>query len=144
MKRNEKGFTLVELIVVMTIIVIITSVGMVSYATAGSKARDSRRMADLERIRSALEMYRADNKIYPSDETTLGSEYLKSWPKDPKPNNYKYVYNTSNPYSYTLGAHVENLGSTTPISIDSITECSSSSPPPDPSDSNCNYEVTNP
>jgi len=66
MKRN--GFTLIEVMVVTTIIAILAAVGMVSYQTANQKARDGKRKADMEQIRSALEMYKADSatNAYPA------------------------------------------------------------------------------
>ena len=57
-KINKKnGFTLIELIVVVTIIAVLTVVGVISYSGTNRKARDSRRMADLEKVRIALELY---------------------------------------------------------------------------------------
>jgi len=49
--KYSVGFSLVELIVVVTIIAVISVVGMVSFTGANKKARDNRRQADLEKIR---------------------------------------------------------------------------------------------
>lgn len=73
-----KGFTLVELVVVIAIIAILTSVGLVSYTDFNRRARDARRKADLEVIRQALELYRADNGVYP-DGGWWGSAYQTDW-----------------------------------------------------------------
>jgi prepilin-type N-terminal cleavage/methylation domain-containing protein len=61
------GFTLIELLVVVAIIVLLTTIGVVSYAQTNKKARDGKRKADLEQIRSALVLYRTDNGDYPAD-----------------------------------------------------------------------------
>ena len=61
--KNKKGFTLIELIVSITIIAVLTVAGVISYGGANKKARDNRRMADLEKIR--IQKIIADsNQIY--------------------------------------------------------------------------------
>lgn len=52
-----KGFTLLELLVVIGLITILMSFGMASYSTAQKKARDSRRVSDMKSIQNALEQY---------------------------------------------------------------------------------------
>ena len=71
--RNDKrrGFSLIELMVGVSIIAVLATVGMVSYRSANARARDSRREADVQQIRAALEMYRTDNGVYPNDLATL-------------------------------------------------------------------------
>jgi len=113
--RNDvfkRGFTLVELLVVMTIIVVISSVAMVSYVGSGKKARDSRRIADLEKIRLSLEMAKQVGTTYPTTLTTLETmNYLSKVPTDPKSGTYRYT-SLNNNFSYTLEAIMEDLGST--------------------------------
>lgn len=64
-KRRVLGFTMIELLVTTTIIAVLTAIGLVSFRTANMKARDGKRMADVEQIKAALEMYRSDNPTYP-------------------------------------------------------------------------------
>ena len=112
MKKN--AFTLIELLVVITIIIVISAVAMVSYAGSGKKARDSRRMADLEKVRLSLEMIRQVGNTYPvasgGQATGLVPTYLQAWPTDPKSNSYTYTRDTL--YSYHIDAVMEDLGST--------------------------------
>ncbi len=61
----KKSFTLIELLVVITIIGILTAVAAVSYSTLTKSSRDTRRKADIEQIRAALEMYRSNYGYYP-------------------------------------------------------------------------------
>jgi len=64
-KRNfivtQKGFTLVELLVTISIIGLLSTLSVVSLNNARGKARDARRMYDLSTVRTAIELYRFDN-----------------------------------------------------------------------------------
>ena len=90
------GFTLVELLVVATIIIILTVTVVVNLDKARTKSRDTQRKADISSIAAAVEMYKAENKVYPVKGTidtsyvvvstsTLGElvPYLPVFPVDP-------------------------------------------------------------
>ena len=62
---SKSGFTLVELLVVVGIILIMTSVIMVSISTVRQKSRDDKRIADAAQIRLAIELYAQQNREYP-------------------------------------------------------------------------------
>lgn len=119
---KKQGFTLIELIVSVTIIAVITVLAVVNFGGTSKRARDSRRMADLEKIRVALEQVRQVGSSYPSVAgkvpTGLTPDYLQTWPTDPKDSTYGYCYLPANPrYTYRLYARVEdtsnaNVGST--------------------------------
>jgi type II secretion system protein G len=61
----KNGFTLIELLVVIGIIGLITSIATASLNNARVNARDAMRKNDLRTIKNALELYYADNGIYP-------------------------------------------------------------------------------
>ena len=63
---RRKGFTLVELLVTITIIAILTTVSAVVFSRTLAKARDGRRRADLKDLQTALELYYSENQAYPS------------------------------------------------------------------------------
>lgn len=63
---NKKGFTLVELMVVMAIIAILATAGISSYGSYIKRARDTARFADLKAIETALISYQSVNGRYPS------------------------------------------------------------------------------
>lgn len=108
--KNKNGFSLIELIVVITIIAVITVVGVVNFTEANKKARDSRRMSDLEKIRIALELIRQVGTTYPTTLNSLVPTYLQDIPDGPKKDFYDYTRVTN--FSYTLDASLEGIGST--------------------------------
>jgi prepilin-type N-terminal cleavage/methylation domain-containing protein len=63
--KKQNGFTLIELLVVIAIIALLSSVVLATLATARSKARDSRRVADIQQLMNALELYNDANGRYP-------------------------------------------------------------------------------
>ena len=63
----KKGFTLVELLVVIAIIAILSTLSVVALNSARAKARDARRLSDIKQIRTALDMYYdSNNQQYPA------------------------------------------------------------------------------
>ena len=121
----NKGFTLIEILVVITIISLLAGAAFLSYSQINKAARDARRKSDLEQIRMALEMYRSANDVYPDSLTTCQSgdsltdsnnnTYLSDIPNDPRCSDYKYYYTPiadgdGNNTDYTLGARLETGG----------------------------------
>jgi len=72
MKKNnqskifKKGFTLIEMLIVIAIIGILASMVIVSLGPSQAKARDAKRMSDLRQIQNMLEIYYTANGGYPS------------------------------------------------------------------------------
>ncbi len=64
--QNQKGFSLIELLVVVIIIMTLTTIAVVSYSTTNRNARNGKRQADMAQVRSALEVYRATVGVYPA------------------------------------------------------------------------------
>lgn len=60
-----KGFTLVEMLIVLSIISLLASVLLASLTTAKRSSRDAQRISELASIQTALELYYADNQRYP-------------------------------------------------------------------------------
>lgn len=122
----KKGFTLVELLVVIVIIGIVASITFVSLNSVRAKARDSKRIADIRQFQMALEMYRNDNGVYPSFATSgqvlmsssTGVTYMAKIPTAPGSNsNDIYTYQSvSSSVSYTIAYQLEKpLESTTTL-----------------------------
>jgi type II secretion system protein G len=65
--ETKKGFTLLELLIVITIIGILSSIVLVSLNTSRAKSRDANRAAQMREYTKALELYYADHNQYPDD-----------------------------------------------------------------------------
>ena len=61
----NKGFTLIELLVVIAIIGIISSIVYVSFSQARAQSRDDIRKSELKQLQLAIELYKAQNGVYP-------------------------------------------------------------------------------
>lgn len=120
MKKMQKGFTLFEMLVVIAIIGILLGIMSVSFSGAQARARDSKRIQDMNNLQKALESYYALCGSYPtgygSGSLVCGSStILDSWPDDPKiasDGSWSY-YNTANSpanntINYCLCAKLEN------------------------------------
>lgn len=66
MRIDYRGFTLIELILVMAIIMILSVIGFGSYTQATLKARDTQRKNDLNQIAKAIELFNNDIGSYPT------------------------------------------------------------------------------
>ena len=82
--RSTHGFTLMELLVVMSLIVLLTSIGLMAYRTSVQRGREAVLKEDLYRMRDAIDQFYVDKGKYPVDLTELVSGgYLRSVPTDP-------------------------------------------------------------
>jgi len=133
MKMNKKGFTLIELLVVIAISGLLSTLAVVALNNARTKARDSKRLADLKQLQTALELYNTDNNAYPAGNAiTLGTaDYICL-------NNTGFVTSANcgaNPYMglvpadpvaaqsfvYTLGANTYTIAATLETDVSPLT-----------------------
>lgn len=149
-KLYISAFTLVELLVVISIIGILVGLSVFGLQGARKASRDAVRKADLETIRSGLGIYKADCDTYPttasfslpSAQTLIGSgnptacsasnTYITQVPTDPVPGS-NYTYN-SDGVTYHVCAALEQV----PSSLPDTTQCGGNC------GTGCNYVVTNP
>lgn len=111
---KKKGFTLIELLVVIAIIGILSSVVVVSLQSARVKARDAKRIADVDAIKSALSLYYDSNLSYPATIAGLVPAFLASEPTKATASEVGYQYAVSTDgLSYHLGIVLEQAASST-------------------------------
>jgi general secretion pathway protein G len=80
----DRGFTMIELLVVMVLIVILATIGMTQYRSSVIHAREATLKEDLFRMRDAIDQYYADKGNYPSTIDALVSDgYMRKVPEDP-------------------------------------------------------------
>lgn len=81
---GDEGFTLIEVIIVLTLIGILVGLGLPQFQSAGKRAREAVLKEDLFQFRKAIDAYRTDKGKYPASLQTLADEhYLRSVPIDP-------------------------------------------------------------
>jgi general secretion pathway protein G len=82
--RSDRGFTMIELMVVMFLISVLAAMGMAQYRNSVTYSRESVLKADLFRMRDAIDQYYADKGQYPSTLDALVSDgYVRKIPDDP-------------------------------------------------------------
>jgi general secretion pathway protein G len=82
--KNEAGFTLMELMIVMMIIGVLTTLAIPSFVSAVRAAKEAVLKEDLRVMRSAIDSYTMDKQKAPQSLDDLVQEgYLKAIPEDP-------------------------------------------------------------
>jgi len=108
-QKAQKGFTLIELMVVIVIIGLLATVVVINVLPAQDRAMVEKAKADINRLEQAVELYRMDLLSYPTVDQGLEAlaaapdglsrperyregGYIKRLPDDPWGNPYQYVY----------------------------------------------------
>ncbi len=139
--QRPRGFTFIEILVVVTIIAILTTIAVVSYQSVSKRSRDAKRLSDLEQVRAALELCRSEEGSYPlsinfsnpSSGLVCGTNtYLNPLPKDPKDGQsaggsaiYRYVYAYQAATQYVLCGNLEDV---TQCATGTVNPCCFTSP----------------
>lgn len=121
----KKGFTLIEMLVVISIIGVLTTLVAANINSARSRARDAERKSDIKNITTALRVYYNDKNRYPETLPSWGSEwsdgntvYMQTLPNDPisPAQEYRYIMGTESDLtdtdSFILQACLENKSDT--------------------------------
>jgi len=82
--RSRRGFTLIEVLIVMSIVGILAAIAVPSFKRHTIKARETVLMEDLFQMRRAIDAFYADHAKYPDGLIELiDGRYLRAIPKDP-------------------------------------------------------------
>ena len=137
MLNNKKGFTIIELLIVIAIIGLLATISIVALNGARQKGRDVKRVADIKQIQRGLEFYFNDTNSYPTAPTSspvvLGSAnakilcdagfvasisscplnkiYMSSIPVNPIPGGSNYVYTSTPSGQYVINFSIEDATS---------------------------------
>lgn len=118
-KSKKQAFTIIELLVVISVIAIIATLAIVFLRQARVNARDSKRLSDIRQIQVALELFYNEVGRYPNEEELStnnsiehnGSVFMNKIPSSPTPadgpcdflaNTYKYQILSSQNFSYVI------------------------------------------
>jgi len=83
-RRAQRGFTLLELLVVMTIIGILAAIAVPALRDSPKRAREATLRADLFTFRSVIDQYKGDKGNYPADlQVLIKDGYMRKIPLDP-------------------------------------------------------------
>lgn len=122
-KKLKQGFTLIEMLVVISLIGILAALGMVSFSSVQKQARDTTRKSDLKQYQTATENYaNANNGSYPTAttaQTAASGTYctalnIGTCPRDPKnvaPYRYMYISDAAG-VNYVLWGGLETKSPT--------------------------------
>ncbi len=114
--KHKRGFTLIEVLVVVSIIGILTAILVANYNDARKNSRDKIRKSDLKSLQLAIELYKAQNGSYPSAGCSRGAgiwtgpsasygscteyianlvpSFIPALPQNPSPTGTGYLYRT--------------------------------------------------
>lgn len=113
LNKNNKGFTIVELLIVIVVIAILAMLVLTTYSGIQSKARNSQRQTDVQSMQTQLEAFFSQNGYYPSrtnmNDATWRSTNMKSLdtqalvdPKNPTQSSTLVAAPAANSYSYEV------------------------------------------
>jgi len=147
-KISKRGFTLIEILIVVAIIGILSSVVLVGLSSFRARGRDAKRIADLRETQNALELYYAKYSTYPnvvntwadlrtllvSPGTGIGVSTISDDPLSDSPQAWHYGYGVSaDGQRYVIGAQLEDSNNAAlndsihntdiPITVNNVSGC---------------------
>lgn len=106
---KNRGFTVLELLVVVAIIGILAAVTLALLSDTRARSRDAKRLSDMREIEKAINLYYAENGNFPVEETEItitgeddlsgvleGASLISEVPADPLHDSYTYRYQSFN------------------------------------------------
>ncbi len=105
---GNKGFSLIELLIVIAIIGILVATITVSFSDSRATARDAQRQSDLREIQIAIENYKRAEGQYPAQLSALTPRYIVEMPLDPATGE-EYLYGTNGDVFKLMSQEVESI-----------------------------------
>ena len=114
--RRPVGFTLLELVIVMTIMVTLAAVGVVNYQRIKEKAKETLLKDDLKTMRKLIDQYSADKETLPDSlDDLVNGGYFREVPIDPITGNADWLLDMGDdPFSRTTKQGVIDVHSKAP------------------------------
>ena len=106
-RRMSRGMTLIEIMVVITILGLIAAAVAIAVVPRLEEARHDRAVLDIKSIEGALKLYYAKKGVYPDTATgfkaLVDTQILETMPKDPWNHDYVYMYEAGKPVIISYG-----------------------------------------
>lgn len=93
--KNKRGFTLIEVVVVVALLGILMAIIVPSFEKAGDRTKNSKLTADLKALDTAIGIYKLDKGAVPDDLADLAPDYINNG------NDFKDAKNTALVYTPT-------------------------------------------
>jgi general secretion pathway protein G len=82
--KGQRGFTLIELLIVVTLVIVLAGIGLSTYSTSVTRAKEAVLRENLFKMRDSIDQFYADKGTYPPELSSLVTEgYMRQIPKDP-------------------------------------------------------------
>lgn len=108
-KKNEAGFTIVELVFVMVVLSVLVSIATLTYSGLQTKATKDLAELDLKVIQAATRTYYLKHGTFPTDLVNLATDgYLDELPKDKFEPNLHYSFDASDPNLFKIWSRGPN------------------------------------
>lgn len=122
-KMNQKGFTIIELLVVIVIIGILVALTLPNLFSAQARGRDTDRKNELKNVQTKLETYFNDNGRYPDDwDDAIATAGVEAEERTgPRNDDYTYTCTEGDEgecQSYTISANMENATDPDSVTVD--------------------------
>lgn len=112
-RSSQNGFTLMELIIVVSIIGLLAGIAVANVKFATRKAREAALMDNLATMRKAIDNFYADKQRYPATLDELAPNYIKKIPSDPMTKQADWEVIMDDPLSAGTGENGEIMSSET-------------------------------
>ena len=118
-RNYRRGFTILEMLIVIAIITMLSSLAFVQFQTARARARDSQREKEVKTLQDALALYATSVATYPiysgfltgndaASMELMAKDTISKVPIDPiNTGAYRYVYDSGNGTTYTITYYLE-------------------------------------